>query len=209
MRVSSIFSVGTNFIPKLLTAFYSNEENSRIRIKLSQRTTTQILADIENGDLDIAFCGEFDNQKKYAGMNREPIYDEKIMLIVPAGHPLSKRNSVAFDEIKDETFIGYNNSTGIISSIYDAIKRRGYPSYRMKTVLETNEDNNATNLVKEGFGIAFVVDNPSIYTGGVKTLDVTDLNFFRTIYMIWKRDSYLSPATNRFRDMVFFYKANL
>lgn len=209
VRVSSIFSVGSNFMPKLLAAFFENTENKEIRIELSQRTTAQILADIENNELDIAFCGEFDNQIKYSCINREPVYDEKIMLVVPEKHTLANRKSVSFEEIKDEIFIGYNNSTGIVTSIYDAIARRGYPAYRFKTVLETNEDNNATNLVKEGFGIAFVVDNPSIYTGGVKVLELSDLNFFRTIYMVWKKDSYLSPAANRFREMVFLYKTKL
>ena len=208
VRVSSIFSVGTNFIPEFLADFYQKPENKQIRIELSQRTTSQILADIESGDLDIAFCGEFDNLNKFVNINREPLYDEKIMLIVPASHPLGKKDSVYFDDIKDEIFIGYNNSTGIVKSIYEAVARKGITDFIFKTFLESNEDNNTTNLVKKGLGIAFVVDNPSIYTGDIKVMEVADLNFIRTIYMVWKRDAYLSPAVNKFREAVLFYKSH-
>lgn len=205
VRVNSIFSVGTNFIPGLLSDFYQKEEHKQIRIELSQRTTAQILVDIDNGDLDIAFCGEFDHINKFANINREPLYDEKIMLIVPDGHPLSKKDTACFDDIKDEIFIGYNNSTGIINSIYDAVARKGITNFRFRTFLESNEDNNTTNLVKKGLGIAFAVDNPSLYSGGIKVLELSDLDFIRTIYMVWKRDAYQSPAVRTFRKSVLLY----
>lgn len=205
VRLSSIFSVGTNFIPDLLSDFYLHEENKQISIELSQRTTAQILVDIENGDLDLAFCGEFDHLNKFVNINREPLYDEKIMLIVPDRHPLSKQDTASFDDIKDEIFIGYNNSTGIINSIYDAVARKGITNFKFKTFLESNEDNNTTNLVKKGLGIAFVVDNPSIYTGGIKVLELSDLNFIRTIYMVWKREAYQSPAVRKFRESTLNY----
>lgn len=207
IRISSIFSVGTNYIPDLLCNFYGNPFNKNIKIELSQNTTAQILKDIDNDVLDIGFCGEFDNIKQYPGINREPIYNEKMMLIVPENHRLSRKTEVSFADIRDETFIGYNNSTGIVTTIYDAVTRSGYPNFKFNTILESNEDNNTTNLVKKGLGIAFVVDNPSIYIGGIKVLEVTDLHFFRTIYMVWKRDTYLSPAANRFREAVFIHKS--
>ena len=206
VRISSIFSVGTNYIPELLLDFYTNPYNKNINIELSQSTTSQILQDIQNNHLDIGFCGEFDVTKQYSNINREAIYDEKMMLIVPEAHPLASKTEVTFSDIKDETFIGYNNSTGIVTTIYNAVARAGYPDFKFNTLLKSNEDNNATNLVKKGLGIAFVVDNPSIYIGGVKVLKIKDLHFFRTIYMVWKRDSYLSPAVNKFKESVFIHK---
>ena len=129
------------------------------------------------------------------------------MLIVPESHRLAAKDSFTFDDIQDEVFIGYNNSCGIVNTIYDAIAQKGYPDFRFKTILESNEDNNVTNLVRKGLGIAFVVNNPSLYSGGIKQLQISDLYFFRTIYMVWKQDTYLSPAVNKFRDYVTIYKA--
>lgn len=206
VRVSSIFSVGTNFIPDLLTEFYKTTCNQNVKIELSQRPTTQILRDIANNDLDIGFCGEFDIAKQYNEISREAIYEEKMMLVVPENHRLSGRKEVSFDDIKDEVFIGYNNATGIVNTIYDAVSRSGHKNFRFNTLVESNEDNNTTNLVKKGLGIAFVVDNPSIYNGGVCVLKLSDLHFFRTIYMVWKKDAYLSPAVKKFKQMVIVYK---
>lgn len=130
-----------------------------------------------------------------------------MVLIVPQSHRLAEFNKVSFEDIRNEIFIGYNNSTGIINTIYDAVAKKGIPDFKFKTFLESNEDNNVTQLVKRGLGIAFVVENPSLNTRGIKCLDITDLHFFRTIYMVWKRNCYLTPAINKFREYVYIYKS--
>ena len=80
--------------------------------------------------------------------------------------------------------------------------QKGYPDFKFKIAFKSNEDNNVIGLVRAGLGIAFVVNNPSIYTGGVTVLKLSDLYFIRTIYMVWKKDIFLSPAAKTFRSFV-------
>jgi DNA-binding transcriptional LysR family regulator len=187
-------------VPDLIRTFH--EKNKDINIELTQKTTQHILHDVLDGITDIGFCGEFKDDDEFSLISKEPIYNEEMILIVPDSHPLAQREQVSFEDIKDETFIGYNNSTGIVHTIYNGIAKKGYPDFKFKTAFKSNEGNNVTGLVRANLGIAFVVNNPSIYTGGVTVLKLSDLYFIRTIYMVWKKDIYLSPAAKAFRSFV-------
>lgn len=197
INVSSIFSVGASYIPSLVRQFHEKHEG--IQIELAQKTTQQILHDITDGVTDIGFCGEFDNDEEYPLINKEFIYYEEVVLIVPNSHALATKKEVSFEDIKDETFIGYNNSTGIVHTIYNEIASKGYPDFRFKTAFKSNEDSNVVGLVREGLGIAFLVNIPTLHMGGVTMLKLSDLFFMRAIYMVWKKNAYLTPPANLFR----------
>lgn len=193
--ISSIFSVGSYFIPKIVAKFMSSYPH--IRLVLTQKTTAQILRDVKSGATDIGFCGDF-NASEYPEISREYLYEEDIKLIVPKSHRLANQEETFFDEIKDEIFIGYNNDTGIRKTIYEATARKGDPKFKFKTAFTSNEDGNVVGLVREGLGIAFIVDVHSLKTDDLAVLRVKDLLFKRSIYMV-NRSNYLTPAIRTFR----------
>lgn len=196
--VSSIFSVGASFIPRIVADFHRTYPD--ICLELTQKTTTHILQDTKNSINDIGFCGEFDSDE-HPDIIKEYLYDEDIKLIVPKTHRFANKQEVTFADIRDEIFIGYNNNTGMVNTIYEATTRKGDPKFRFKTAFRSNEDGNVVGLVREGLGIAFIVDVHSLKTDDVAVLTVKDLLFQRSIYMIHKK-GYLSPAANAFRKYV-------
>ena len=198
IRVSTIFSVGTNYLPELLSRF--NKEHPQIHIELSQKTTRQILSELGANQLDLGFCSEFNHSEEYPSICRDLLYAEEIFLAVPAGHPLSDRTEVCFDDIRDETFISYNHATGIASTINKAIEKIAGPDFHLKTSFLINDPYTITHMVAKGLGLGFVVENSSLYTANIKLLKVTDLNFFHPIYMVWKDNVYMSPAANALRE---------
>ena len=198
IRVSTIFSVGTNYLPELLSRF--NKEHPQIHIELSQKTTRQILSELGANQLDLGFCSEFNHSEEYPSICRDLLYAEEIFLAVPAGHPLSDRTEVCFDVIRDETFISYNHATGIASTINKAIEKIAGPDFHLKTSFLINDPYTITHMVAKGLGLGFVVENSSLYTANIKLLKVTDLNFFHPIYMVWKDNVYMSPAANALRE---------
>ena len=198
IRVSTIFSVGTNYLPELLSRF--NKEHPQIHIELSQKPTRQILSELGANQLDLGFCSEFNHSEEYPSICRDLLYAEEIFLAVPAGHPLSDRTEVCFDDIRDETFISYNHATGIASTINKAIEKIAGPDFHLKTSFLINDPYTITHMVAKGLGLGFVVENSSLYTANIKLLKVTDLNFFHPIYMVWKDNVYMSPAANALRE---------
>lgn len=200
VRLCSIFSPGTNYLPELLSRFYNTYPN--IHIELSQNMTQHILDGLLNNDLDLGICSEFRQEDDYVSIARDLLYCEEIYLAVPVNHPLAEKEEVCFNDIKNEIFIGYNSSTGIASTIHSAIARKTDSDFRLKTIFSANEPNTITYMVSKGLGIGFVVENPSLYTTPVKVLPITDLSFYHPIYLVWKNTSYMSPAANEFRQFI-------
>ena len=198
VHISTIFSVGTNYLPELLSRF--NKEYPQIHIELSQKTTLQILSELESNQLDLGFCSEFNQAEEYPFINRDLLYAEEIFLAVPANHPLANRKEVCFDDIRNETFISYNHATGIASTINKAIEKAAGPDFHLKTAFLINDPYTITHMVAKGLGLGFVIENSSLYTTDIKLLKVTDLNFFHPIYMSWKDRVYMSPAVNALRE---------
>ena len=205
VHVSSIFSVGTNYLPELLSRFY--KKYPQIHIELSQKTTRQILAELNASQLDLGFCSEFNQAEEYPSINRDLLYAEEIFLAVPADHPLAERSEVCFDDIRDESFITYNYATGIASTIHRAIRKTAGPDFHLKTVFSVNDPYTITHMVAKGLGLGFVIENSSLYTTNIKLLKVSDLNFFHPIYMVWKDKVYMSPAANALREYALCHRS--
>lgn len=205
IRLTSIFSSGTNYLPELLYLFYKKFPN--VHIDLSEKTTQQILTELLSNTTDLGICSEFTQTDEYASIARDLLYPEEIFLAVPSNHPLSLHEEVSFEEIRHETFIGYNNNTGIASTIRQAIIKKAGPDFRLKTIFAVNNPNTITHMVAKGLAIAFVVENPSLYTTDVKVLKITDLGFFHPIYLVWKNNAFMSPAVNEFRQFILCHRS--
>lgn len=203
--VSSIFSVGTNYLPELLGRFH--KKYPQIHIELSQKTTRQILSELNSNQLDLGFCSEFNQAEDYPSINRDLLYAEEIFLAVPADHSLASRKEVCFDDIRNENFISYNHATGIASTINNAIQKTAGPDFHLKTVFLVNDPYTITHMISKGLGLGFVIENSSLYTTNIKLLKVSDLNFFHPIYMVWKDKVYMSPAANALREYALCHRS--
>lgn len=205
IRLTSIFSPGTNYLPELLQLFYKDYPD--VHIDLCEKTTRQILSELLDNTTDLGICSEFVQADEYALIARDLLYSEEIYLAVPEKHPLALYNEVSFEDIRHETFIGYNNNTGIASTIRHAIAKKAGPDFQLKTIFSVNDPNTITHMVSKGLGIAFVVENPSLYTTDVKVLKITDLSFFHPIYLVWKSNAFMSPAVNAFRQFILCHRS--
>lgn len=194
---ASIFTMGANFVPALIKSFQAQHPN--IRLAYYQKSTKNILNDIIDDNIEFGFCGEFLREGEYAGIDSEMVMVEELRLAVPLDHPLAARESVRFAELKDEAFIGYTDNTGIIHSLEEALTKAGYNPTEMKQAYQAAEDNTVVAMVRAGLGIAFVANNPTIYTEGIAMIPVTDPQLSRKLYMVWSRNGYMSPAAKAFK----------
>ncbi len=198
---ASIFSMGAFQIPRLIKGFQAQHPD--IKLRLYQKSTSDILRDVLEGTADLGFVGEFPRQGEYAGIDAEPISVEEILLAVPLDHPLASRTTpVAFQELLDESFIGWTGNTGIIHSIRMTLERAGLGDVKLRETYQGAEENCVASLVREGLGIALIADNPLTHREGLAFLHIKDPHFFRTLYLVWKKGKYLSPATKAFKYYV-------
>lgn len=200
LNLSSVFTASSFYLPQRLARFKNEYPN--MDVYLTQTSTHNILANIIEGTIDVGFCGEFEFEDYKDDINREFLYDDEIVLIVPKSHPLASKKHVSFSDIKDEVFIGYNKSAGMNYSIRTALDRVAGPEFHLKTLYAMNEESGVIGMVRSNHGIAFVSTRNSLDYEEIKIIDVTDLSIIYNIYMVWQRSEYLTNSINDFKNFI-------
>ena len=105
-------------------------------------------------------------------------------------------------DIRDEVFIGYNESAGMSHSIRTALDRVAGVDFQFKTLFAMNEESGVIGMVRANHGIAFVSTKNALNYDDIKIIDVTDLSIIYNIYMIWRRSEYLTNSVNDFKNFI-------
>ncbi|RST93565.1 hypothetical protein CBF35_11810 [Vagococcus salmoninarum] len=200
LRLSSVYTVSSSYLPQRLGRFKAKYPETAVY--LTQTSTHKILNNIIEGQIDVGFCGEFEFENYKDEINREFIYDDKIVLIVPKNHPLASKKHVSFADIKDESFIGYNKSAGMSYSIQTALNRVAGADFKLNTLYAMNEESGVIGMVRSNLGIAFVSTRNPLDYDDLKIIDVTDLSIIYNIYMVWQRSEYLPNSVTQFKNFI-------
>ena len=200
VRIASVNSAGSFLLPQYMKGF--SDLHADVRLSYHQKPTYRILDDLLNGDIDIGFCSNYEMSENYASICRERLLTEEIFLIVPENHPLSQRSSVEFDEIIDETWIGYNGETGMATAILNTA--RTAPLHKkLHFSYFASEDATVVGMVRSGLGIGMIPDSGYLNLNGVVKIHISKPFFFRNIYMVWNQDRHMSPPSRAFRKYIF------
>lgn len=160
------------------------KQGRNVRLRYMQMPTYRILDALLSGDIDIGFSSNYENNEVYSSICRELIKTEEIFLIVPEGHPLAKREEVAFEEIIDETWIGYNGDTGMATAIKNTAKSVSSDK-KLRFSYFASEESAIIGLVRAGLGLGMITDSNYLSLDGVVKVHITQPCFFRNIYMVW------------------------
>ncbi len=100
VSISASTIPATYILPSVLSAFNKKYRDIRCYIQMndSEATTTMVLDD----RVEIGFIGKPCTSKK---MIVEPIWKDRLILVVPAGHPWRKKHAVTADDLSREPYI--------------------------------------------------------------------------------------------------------
>jgi DNA-binding transcriptional LysR family regulator len=194
LRVGTYQSVGAQVLPRLIRRF--RDAHPGVELGLHEPTTDpELYAQIESGDLDLAFCSPPLPSGPFEAM---ALMRDPYILLVPAESPLARRRSATLDDIGDVPLIGARScrSGDLIDG---ALREHGYePRYGFRS------DDNGTvqGLVAAGVGVALW---PLLAVARadprVRILRLEPPVGPRRIAVIWHRDRHRSPAARAFVDL--------
>ena len=122
---------------------------------------------------------------------------EEYVLIVPKNHRLANREEVSLKELKDEYFIAYNDK-----SSDKRISYSDFMGYTPKISAEPTEASVLSGLVAAGAGIAIIINTPMINTNKISTIKIKEDIGYKSIYIGWNRDSYMTEIRKAFKEYV-------
>ena len=195
VSIASTYCIGTYFMPFIISDFLSS--CACIKFQFNHESTPEILNDLKNGKIDLGFYDNVDDIHKHAEIKSIPVKKEEYVLIVPKNHPFSSQSEVSLKDLKDESFIVFSEGNKDMILSYSE-----FMGYTPKISIQPNEISMLGGLVAAGAGIAIVTNSPLINTNTLSILKIKEDIGYKTTYMGWLKDSYMSPVVKKFRDYV-------
>lgn len=101
INLGFVYTMGYTIVPEMITQFHNTEGNEEIEFDFTQGTTRELIRSLKEEKTDIIFCSSVVDEPEIMFY---PIVEERLVLVVPKGHPLGKRASVSLKEIEPLSF---------------------------------------------------------------------------------------------------------
>ena len=185
------------FVPKILKQF--KQEYGQAKVSIME---TLSLSDVEkalyNFDIHLAITNQNIHREDIETI---PIYEEKLVTLLPPGHPLIKKPSITIHDLEGESFIVCKEGFQTRQDILNAFNKAGV---QPNIQFEIERFETSRSLVKEGLGITVVPENyvtHSNQTDSVIKL-FEDHHISRTVYLAYVNNRYMPPIVKRFIQLV-------
>lgn len=195
ISISSTSSVGTYFMPFIISDFLNKNPNTRFQF--NHESIRNIICDLKYGKIDLGFYECMENINIPNEIESIAIRKEEYVLIVPKNHYLSNRFEVSLKELENESFVAF-----CIDNKDKMISYSEFLGYIPKISIRPSEAGMLEGLVAAGAGISIVPNTPIINTNAVSILKIKEKIKDKTIYMGWLKDAYMSPIAKIFKDFV-------
>ncbi len=191
-----IYTLGSEFIPEMVGDFLRLHEELDVQFKFTVGNTVELIQGLKEEKYDVAFCSMIE---KESGIEFVPVGIEKLVVVVPKGHPLSGKDQVDLEEAAAYPQVYYTKESGLrptIDRLFEMARIRPEIAY------EIEEDGAMAGLVAQNFGIAIMPDIPILRNLNVEVLELRSPQLKRQIYMATSKENYQTPMVKKFVEYV-------
>lgn len=191
-----IYTMGSTLAPKSVQQFLDDPQNSNLRFSFRQGNTHKIIQLLLEEEIDIGLCSMVSNNTL---IDFDIFFEEKLVVVVPTNHPLAHLDSLYLDQTIPFPYIYFDKNSGLrpyLDSIFESLKLSPIHNFFVE------EDHTMLGFISAGFGIGIIPDIPSISAYPVKKLTILTPLPARHIYVATRKDAFLPPAVNRFKNFL-------
>ena len=102
LTISTVYSIGFHELPPYLETF--REQFPEVDLQVHYRRSNQVYADVSENLADLGLVA-YPQERK--GVEIEPAWKDKLVVICPPNHPLAKRQSLDLKAIDGQRFISF------------------------------------------------------------------------------------------------------
>ena len=129
------------------------EQYRSVQLSLTEASTPELAKAVLAGTIDAAFVRPLISDDP--GLIVETLFDEDLLIALPANHPLGQQKTLSVESLAREPFVMFSREVG--SGLYDEIIaacRRGGFSPRIEQ--QASQVTSIVNLVAAGLGVSMV-----------------------------------------------------
>jgi DNA-binding transcriptional LysR family regulator len=191
---------GKYILPNLLAAFRREYPLVRGRVGISSRS--HVVERLLDQSLAL---GVMSRRIEHRELEYIPLFEDKVILIVPINHPWAKSGRAMPADLLDQPFIRREENSGTMEMVASALKQHNIMPDTLDVVLELGNAEAIEMAVEEGLGIAFVselVAARGLALGRVKKVEVQGIDISQPIYLYRHIGAIFTRAEARFWDFV-------
>jgi LysR family transcriptional regulator, transcription activator of glutamate synthase operon len=191
-------SLGTWLIPELISSFRAHHRD--VRFLLAEVRDELGPSQVAQGQVDLEISAL---HQRGPGMHWRSFRTERLVLAVPAGHPLARSRTVGLSAASEEALVGLPERFALRRQSDELSRVAGFESHM---AFECADLAAVRGFVAAGLGVAIVpqprrMEEPSA-AEEIAFVELTDALARREIGIIWSADRRLLPAPELFRRHV-------
>ncbi|AXK81912.1 LysR family transcriptional regulator [Pseudolabrys taiwanensis] len=184
------------FLPRAIERF--NAQFPRIRFRIFDLSANEALESVARGEVEfgINFMGN-----SHPDLNFTRLADDPFVLACRRDHPLAKRRRLTWKDLEGHLLIGVSRNSGNRTILDAALAGT---KVRLNFFYEVNHLTTSLGMVERGLGLSVLpkLATPPNNHATIVTKAITHPEVKRTIGIVERRGTRLSPAAQRFRTML-------
>jgi len=191
VRLLANTAAAVEFLPGAVSRFLA--EHPHIDIELAERPSHQIVRSVADGSADAGIVADIVDP---GALETWPIAIDQLVLVTPADHPLGRRRRVAFQDVRDQEFVGLGTGSALQHHLADQASRLGRP-LRLRVRVGSFEA--MCRMVEAGVGCGILSESAARRyrrVMAIRVVPLADAWAKRTLMLCTRRDDAL-PAHAR------------
>jgi DNA-binding transcriptional LysR family regulator len=196
-RLAIVGTLADSHIVDVLREFTSRTDN--VSVDLRTATSREVSALVRSGQADLGLRYNVDTDPKLESI---PLGDEKLFVVVPAGHRITSERLPDLHQLKDEQWLGFPAERGRSGSFRELLEHHLAASGTPHPAITTVDSLTAQKrLIEDGLGVALMpVANirEELRIGSLRVIDVDGLDARIPVVAVRRAGGYESRAVTDF-----------
>lgn len=193
IHLGTTTSIAVQILPRVLSYFQNQFPN--IKTSIHSMTSSQIMASVENGTIDIGIACLFDDNP---ALETSVLYYDTYELVVSPEHPLSGISHATIESLQDIPLILLSQETAgrrFMDQLFEQF------DISPQIVMELSSSEEVKRMVELNLGAAIISKlsiAKELNLGTLKTITIDELEIFHPVGVVYKAGRYLNSAMHQF-----------
>jgi DNA-binding transcriptional LysR family regulator len=197
LTVGASLTIGGYLLPGVLAEFHRLYPDIELKVEVANTER------IQRALLDGAFeLGLTEGPMESGELESTVFFQDELVVIAPAGHPLLKKSTVTVREVWREPFFLREEGSGTRAVVEQAFRRKGL---KIKPLMSLASPEAIKNAVAAGMGIAVVsrlIIDQELRAGSLGIVRLKDLTIRRPLHRQCLHGRSPSPALLKFLEVL-------
>lgn len=201
LRIGTSPAIANGLLAEACSALLKDALRVKLDVSITA-TTSVLLAALRKGELDIIV--PYMLKPPGEDVVQEPLWDDEFVVYASARHRLAKRRSVVLADLVHERWAATMASATVArQSLQTTFEERGLPAPQIALTSEGVEMNRRMVATSDLLGVASrrPVEHHAPRLG-LKIIPVKDVNWIRPVFLVYRKDGYLSPVARRLIEIL-------